>query len=69
MGIRTLMGGVSAAVVIALAWDFASGALVAAPATCEALGQMTIANGTVLSAESVQPGAFAPPNATNPNAA
>jgi len=40
----------------------------AAPIACEALGQMKIVNGTVLSAETVQAGAFTPPNAT-PNAA
>src|SRR5260370_26530983 len=40
-------------------------ALAAAPIACEALGQMTIANGTVLSAESLR--GFTPPNATNPN--
>jgi feruloyl esterase len=41
----------------------------AAPASCEALAQTPVANGTVLSAESVQASAFVPPNANNPNAA
>ena len=42
----------------------------AAPAsiTCESLAQKKVTNGRVLSAESVQAGAFAPPNATNANA-
>jgi hypothetical protein len=39
-----------------------------APITCESLAQMAVRNGQVLSAESVQAGAFAPPNATNANA-
>ncbi len=49
--------------------DAAPRVLAAAPIACEALGQTKIANGTVVSAESVQAGAFTPPNATNPNAA
>jgi feruloyl esterase len=40
-----------------------------APMACESLAQTTLSNGQVLSAESVQAGAFAPPNATNANAA
>ena len=43
-------------------------ALAAAPIACEALKQMRVANGTVLSAETVPAGAFAPPNANNGNA-
>ena len=39
-----------------------------APIACGSLAQTTVTNGRVLSAESVQPGAFAPPNATTANA-
>jgi len=39
-----------------------------APIACESLAQMKVTTGQVLSAESVQAGAFAPPNATNANA-
>jgi feruloyl esterase len=39
-----------------------------APIACESLAQMKVANGQVLSAESVPAGAFAPPGATNANA-
>src|SRR3989442_6648186 len=39
-----------------------------APIACESLAQMKVTNGRVLSAESVQAGAFTPPNATNANA-
>jgi hypothetical protein len=39
-----------------------------APIACESLAQMTVTNGQVLSAESVQAGAFSPPNATNATA-
>jgi len=39
-----------------------------APIACESLAQMKVTNGRVLSAESVQAGAFAPPTATNANA-
>jgi hypothetical protein len=39
-----------------------------APIACESLAQTRVTNGRVLSAESVPAGAFAPPNATNPNA-
>ena len=39
-----------------------------APIACESLAQTRVTNGRVLSAESVQAGAFAPPNATNANA-
>jgi feruloyl esterase len=39
-----------------------------APIACESLAQMTVRNGQVLSAESVQAGAFAPPNVTNATA-
>src|SRR5262245_17763678 len=39
-----------------------------APMACESLAQVNVTNGRVLSAESVQAGAFAPPNATNANA-
>ena len=56
--------------VVALAGsDAAPHVLAAAPTACEALAQTSITNGTVVSAQSVQAGAFAPPNATNPNAA
>ena len=41
----------------------------AAPIACEALKQVALADGTLLSAESVQAGAFVPPGASNPNAA
>jgi feruloyl esterase len=41
----------------------------AAPVACEALKQVPLPGGTLLSAESVQAGAFAPPNATNASAA
>src|SRR5262245_5581961 len=44
-------------------------AAAAAPIACESLGQVRVANGTLLSAESVQAGAFTPPGGTNPNAA
>ena len=47
----------------------ASNAATPAPIACESLAQAKVANGRVLSAESVQAGAFVPPNATNPNAA
>ena len=40
-----------------------------APIACESLARITVTNGLVLSAESVQPGAFAAPTATNANAA
>src|SRR5256885_8934914 len=40
-----------------------------APIACEALAQLNVTNGRVLSAESVPAGAFTPPNATNANAA
>src|SRR5215207_1067599 len=40
-----------------------------APIACESLAQTRVTNGRVLSAASVQAGAFAPPNATNSNAA
>jgi feruloyl esterase len=43
-------------------------ALNAAPASCEALAQTKIENGTVRSAESVAAGAFVPPGANSPNA-
>src|SRR5262245_53297308 len=39
-----------------------------APIACESLAQMKVTNGQVLSAESVQAGAFAPPNPTNASA-
>jgi feruloyl esterase len=39
-----------------------------APIACESLAQTKVTNGQVLSAESVQAGAFAPPNATTANA-
>jgi len=47
----------------------ASRIVAAAPMACEALGRMTIANGTVTSAETVQAGAFTPPGARNGQAA
>jgi feruloyl esterase len=40
-----------------------------APVACESLAQTRIANGRVLSAEPVQPGAFTPPGAASANAA
>lgn len=40
----------------------------AAPIACESLVQVPLTNGTLLSAESVHTGAFAPPGATNPSA-
>jgi tannase/feruloyl esterase len=46
----------------------ASTAAAPAPMACESLAQMNVTNGRVLSAESVQAGAFTPPNATNANA-
>jgi tannase/feruloyl esterase len=39
-----------------------------APTPCESLTQTRVSNGRVLSAASVEAGAFAPPNATNANA-
>jgi len=63
MRIATLM-----AVLAALAlggWSMSSGGVAAAPIACAALGQVPLTNGTVLSAETVQAGAFTPPNATN----
>jgi feruloyl esterase len=44
-------------------------AAVEVPIACEALAQLTVANGRVLSSESVPAGSFAPPNAANANAA
>ena len=41
----------------------------AAPIACEALRQVPIANGTLISAESVEAGAFVPPTHANPAAA
>src|SRR5919202_3456703 len=38
-----------------------------APLACESLAQVKVTNGRVLAADSVQAGAFAPPNATNAN--
>ena len=46
----------------------ASTAATPAPIACESLAQMTVRNGQVLSAASVQAGAFAPPNAANATA-
>jgi hypothetical protein len=40
-----------------------------APAACDALARLTLAGGTVLSAESIQAGAFAPPSPANAAAA
>jgi feruloyl esterase len=45
----------------------ASPATAPAPTACESLTQMKVTNGRVLSAASVQAGAFAPPNAPNAN--
>ena len=39
------------------------------PLACESLAQLNVTNGRVLSVESVQAGAFTPPNTTNANAA
>src|SRR5262245_8951192 len=47
----------------------ASTAATPAPIACESLAQTKVTNGLVLSAESVQAGAFAPPTAANANAA
>ena len=44
-------------------------AAAAAPTACEALAQVKVTNGQVLSAESFQAGAFAPPTTTNAAAA
>ena len=44
-------------------------AAAAAPVACESLAQVRLANGTLLSAESVPAGAFTPPGSTNPAAA
>jgi feruloyl esterase len=41
----------------------------AGPIACEALRQVPLTNGTLISAESVQAGAFTPPGATNASAA
>jgi len=59
------------AAVIALLGAMALGNLSAAPApiACESLAQMKITNGRVLSAETVQAGAFTPPNTRNANGA
>src|SRR5262245_14559596 len=63
MRIATLMAFWGA---VALAgWSMASRAVAAAPIACDALGQVPLTNGTVLSAETVQAGAFTPPNAPN----
>jgi feruloyl esterase len=43
--------------------------MAAAPMACESLRQISLANGTLLAAESVQAGAFTPPTAPNANAA
>src|SRR6185312_6822473 len=41
----------------------------AAPTACEALAQTSMTNATILSAESVQAGAFTPPGSANASAA
>jgi len=53
------LGGVC--VVLAIGASDAGPGLVAASVACESLGQVTLANGTVLTAERVQAGAFTPP--------
>jgi feruloyl esterase len=61
------------AAVVAVAFSAALDAVprtpVAAPVPCQSLGQVPLTNGTLLSAEPVQAGAFTPPNATNAAAA
>jgi feruloyl esterase len=60
------------AVVVVLAFggsDTAPPFAAAAPIACESLGQVRLANGTVLGAEPVQAGAFTPPAAVNAAAA
>ncbi|HYM22447.1 MAG TPA: tannase/feruloyl esterase family alpha/beta hydrolase, partial [Vicinamibacterales bacterium] len=41
----------------------------AAPVACASLGQVSLSDGTLLSAQVVEAGAFVPPNTTNANAA
>src|SRR4029077_7078575 len=56
--------------VLALAGSGTPTRVVAAgPIACEALGQVRIADGTVISAESVRAGGFVPPGAPNASAA
>src|SRR5437899_10068450 len=67
---RLLIGIVAAVGVVVRAGSGAAPRLqAAAPIACDALAQTPLTNGTVVSAETLQAGAFTPPNATNPNAA
>ena len=62
---RTAAGIALLAAVTLGGWNAAAPA---APMACESLAKASVTNGRVLSAESVQAGAFAPPNTTNANA-
>ena len=66
MKIGPLIGVVA---VVALGGSDAAPRVVAAPLACQSLGQMAVANGTVISADPVQAGAFTPPGPANASAA
>ena len=70
MTIGRLIAGVGMVALVTLGdVGRARGVVLAAPIACESLGQVTLTNGTVLSAAPVQAGAFTPPNTTNAAAA
>jgi len=67
MRIRLLIGALG---MVALGgMGTANGVPAPAPIACESLGQVTLTNGTLISAAPVQAGAFTPPGATNVAAA
>src|SRR5262245_7071216 len=67
MNIRRLIGIVG--VLVCGASGTPAGVVAAKPIACEALAQVTLTNGTVLSAQPVAAGAFTPPPQANPAAA
>jgi len=67
MRIGSLIGAV--AIVVFIGSGAASHRAAAAPLACTSIGQRPIANGRLLSAESVQAGAFTPPSSVNAAAA
>ncbi len=67
MGIRLFFGIVGVIAFGAPDHDFRL--VAAAPVACESLREVTLANGSILAAESVQAGAFMPPTPPNANAA
>ena len=60
-----LTGIAAAVVVVELAGSAEMPRVLSAPTACEALARTALTNGTVISAESVPAGAFAPPSSTN----